>query len=186
MKTRICVLAALLAVAGTAWADKTAYWTARYGGWSKEHSCRHTKDGRACWTLTIGKDPWNQEVSDLTYSCWADGGESLTFGFWTAIVVKTANSTLTVRWDSGHEESLETQVETGEYRGKPQYWFHIANPQAFLQRAENHDRLTVTLPVRDIHGRFVKDKYQMQNMRRSIAATMRECGITASMLGEFP
>jgi hypothetical protein len=68
MKTRICVLAVLLSVAGTAWADKTAYYTARYGGWSKEPSCDRTEHGKRCWVLTVGKDRWNNDAIDLNYT----------------------------------------------------------------------------------------------------------------------
>ena len=172
-------------VASTIWADKTAYRTARYGGWSKEHSCERNTNGERCWTLTVGKNTWNHEVADLSYTWRADGEEWLSFSFWATIVVKTDDPVLTVRWDLGHEEPLATWVDTGENRGKPMYWFSIADPQGFFVKAENHDRLTVTLPYRDDQGRFVRGKFSMRNMRRSIASAMQECGIHQGMLGRL-
>ena len=182
---KICTLAALLAVADTAWADQTAYFTARYGGWSKEPSCSRSGEGKVCWTLTIGKSQFNQETSQLSYTCWSNGEGTLAFGFETHVVVGgDEDQTLAVRWDSSHEEHLAVWVQTGERRGKPTYWFHVVDPLAFFRRAENHARITVTLPVKDHQGRRVKDKYPLRNISRSIETTMRECGITEAFAGE--
>jgi len=185
MKTRICVLAALLAVAGTAWADKTAYFTARYGGWSKEPSCDNTANGRRCWVMTLGKGKWNHEAAGLTYTCRADGEEWFNFDFWATGVVSSDGTSLPVRWDGGHEESLVTWLETSEYRGKPLYWFNISDPQTFLARAVDHDRITVTLPYKDGQGRFEKAKFPMKRVLRSIKEALEGCGLERSSLAEI-
>ena len=181
---RICTLAALLAVAGTAWADQTAYFTARYGGWSKDPSCDNTANGRRCWVMTIGKSNWNHEAADLSYTCRTDGEEWLSIGFWAQGVIDTKMSSLSVKWDHRHEEALSIWVLEDEYRGKPQYWLNLSDPEGFMTRVRAHEILTVTLPYRDNNGRHVKGKFPMRNAMRSIAATMRECGITRSTLGE--
>lgn len=178
-----CALVPLIASA-----NNPAYWTARYGGWSKEHHCELSSGEKRCWTLTLGKDTWHHEVADLSYTCRTDGEEWLSFGFRATIVVNTRDSILAVRWDSGHEEPLATHVDTGEYRGKPMYWFSPLDAPAFAQRMDRHEHITVTLPVRGHQGRYVKAKFPMRNAIRSIGATMRDCGIESarSALGRLP
>ena len=186
MNTRTCVLAAFLAVvSGTAWADKTAQWSARYGGWSKEPSCDQTEHGKRCWVLTIGKDRWNNDATFLYYACRADGEEWMNFSFWATIVVDDDISALKAQWDSGHEEPLETWTKTGEYRGKPQYWFHISDLQAFLTKADEHERLTVTMPLKDRQGRYEKLKFPMKNAVRSTREALEACGLERSTVAEI-
>ena len=71
-------------------------------------------------------------------------------------------------------------METAERRGKTAYWLNISDPQGFHTKASRHDRLTVELPYRDHQGRFVKAKFPMQRVIRSIKDEMAGCNLTRS------
>jgi hypothetical protein len=104
----------------------------------------------------------------------------LSFSFWATIVVDEDRTVLNAQWDSGHEEPLETWIQTGEYRGKPQYWFNISDPQVFLTKAEEHERLKVTMPIKDHWGRNEKLKFPMKNAVRSIKEALERGIISKS------
>jgi len=67
-KVFLAALAASLVLAGTASAGSDAYFSAQYGGWSKEVECWRTNEhSKLCQVLTIGKT--HSEAAHLSYMC---------------------------------------------------------------------------------------------------------------------
>lgn len=182
---RICVLAALLVVAGTVWADKTAYFTARYGGWSKEPSCdRGSSDDssfKRCWVLTLGKDTYGNETVDLSYLCNTKGFEILSFGITPFKSIDTDDPALRVKWDYRHEERIDTWTQWGS-GNNPSVWYNIAQPAPFLDKMGQHETLALYLPFK--HERDLRAVLPLRGAMRSISLAMRECGISQSKLGD--
>ena len=184
MKTRICILAALLAVAGTAWADKSAYFSARYGGWSKEPSCEedYNTKVKTCWTLTIGKDNLSNERADLSYACTSQHREWQSISYWTTFVVDIDRA-LEASWDGRGKERLQAEVSVDRQQRKPVYYHHIQGTGAFVERMSRHEVLYVWLPGQR-GQRLTRARFPMARAISSIKQTVDLCGITHSQVSD--
>lgn len=183
----MAAFAVSLAFTGTAAADNSAYFSARYGGWSKEPACERVTGNRMCLSLTVGRDPHRRELAHLLYMCSPDAEagfqQALVMRFWTRARVDSNDPTLKVRWDSEPESMIETVGSVDRaWQGKPRYAFYILDAKGFLSNARAHDRLSMVLPVREYHGRETKVTFSMENAIDSMMDAAKLCGKQTAFL----
>lgn len=180
---RACILAGLVAVAAAVQADNAAYWSARYGGWSKESFCDRAQAGdrnfQRCRVMTLGKGSGNHEGAALQYICNNEDFEILSISTVPNSPMEADDPTLEAKWDYRTEQGIKTWVEQYHNR-KTTYWFHISAPSAFVPKMLAHEFLEVYLPFK--HERPYKVKFPLDNAKRAIQRTMRLCGIQQSSL----
>lgn len=180
---RACILTAFLVAVVTAQANDTAYWSARYGGWSKEPACGRGSSNdvnfRRCWVLTLGKDQWGNEAADISYLCSTEGFEIISFGTTPYKTIDVDDPALRVKWDYRHEERIATWVQRGTGESKS-LWYNISEPGPFIAKMDEHETLALYMPIK--HERDSRVTFPLKGAVRSIASAMRECGITRSKL----
>lgn len=191
--TRLTTGLALLLCASVAGAgDRSAYETSEQG-WSTAHSCieDQERDAKQCWTQTRGLSASGRFEASLMYVCWDYGAEKLAVWFqWTKGQASTESEpVLSVKWDDGTEQLLETISESRRKKKLSSKWLYryVVKPErapAFLNALHEHETLHVLLPYTKTEP--IWTSYRLHNAIPSIEATMRACGIDQSSLGPLP
>ena len=175
--------AASLALANTTLAGDKAYFSAQYGGWSKEANCWGYADQgtQSCRVLTIGKGNGGDQVASLSYQCTGIFPQ-MYIAFIGSDAVDDEISAFEVRWDGGDKEKLAVRLTVREHRGKPLYLFYLRPPP--IRRMAEHDHLYVWIPFFK-YERPERVQFGMKNAIRSMKMVNRKCGIKTSTLSSL-
>lgn len=176
-RTMLTALAVMSVLAGTATASNPAYWSARYGGWSKEVDCWNdgSDDMRHCQVITVGKYTQGQEWAWLHYACTEDAREWLYFGITYDGVTGFDVPAIEVSWDGGSKEDLPIKWTIE----KPKHYLDIQNTHAFVEKMAEHDEFTAWIPFLK-HQRPDRMRFGLANAIRAMKAAAGECGIRTS------
>ena len=142
--TRLTTGLALLLCASVAGADDRSAYETSEQGWSTAHSCieDQERDAKQCWTQTRGHSASGRFEASLMYVCWDHGAEKLLVWFqWTKGQASTESEpVLSVKWDDGTEQLLETISESRRKKKLSSKWIYryVVKPErapAFPERA---------------------------------------------------